>query len=59
MPTASKSTFSWLKSSFSRMPEIRPSCMTAMRSETPITSSISLEIISTATPASASDRISP
>ena len=39
------------------MPLIAPSCITAMRSLTPITSSMSLEIISTATPASASARI--
>ena len=53
-PTASRSTFSSLNSSRSRKPAIRPSCITAMRSLTPITSSMSLEIISTATPASAS-----
>ena len=37
---------------------IRPSRMTTMRSLTPITSSMSLEIMRTATPASASPRIS-
>ena len=41
----------------SRKPLIRPSCITAMRSLTPITSSMSLEIIRMATPASASPRI--
>ncbi len=37
---------------------MRPWCITATRSETPITSSMSEEIISTATPESASMRIS-
>src|SRR5262249_9182568 len=57
-PTASSRTLCSLNRPRSRKPLIRPSCMTAMRSETPMTSSMSLEIISTATPASASPRIS-
>ena len=36
LPTASSNTFSSLNWSRSSMPQIRPSCMTAMRSETPI-----------------------
>ena len=55
-PTASSSTRSSENSGRSRVPAIRPSCITAMRSLTPITSSMSLDIISTATPASASPR---
>src|SRR6478735_9127936 len=51
-PTASRITFSSLNSLRARKPAIRPSRMTAMRSLTPITSSMSLEIISTATPES-------
>ena len=49
-PTASRITFSSLNSGRSRKPPIRPSCITAMRSLTPITSSMSLEIIRMATP---------
>ena len=47
-----------LKSERARKPLISPSCMTAMRSLTPITSSMSLEIIMMATPLSASSRMS-
>src|SRR4029077_19814512 len=57
LPTASCSTLCSLNRSRSRKPEMRPSCITAMRSETPMTSSMSLEIISTATPLSARLRI--
>ena len=56
-PTASSSTRSSENSGRSSVPLICPSCITAMRSLTPITSSMSLEIISTATPASASPRM--
>src|SRR6185437_12267329 len=58
LPTARRITFSSLNSVRARKPATRPSRMTAMRSLTPITSSMSLEIISTATPASLNPRIS-
>src|SRR6185503_5655675 len=51
-PTANWSTLCSLNWPRSRKPEIAPSCMTAIRSLTPITSSMSLEIIRIATPAS-------
>src|SRR5262249_49185731 len=51
-PTASWSTLCSLNRLRSRNPEIAPSCMTAMRSLTPMTSSMSLEIIRIAPPAS-------
>ena len=55
-PTASCSTLCSLNSLRARKPEMRPSCITAIRSLTPITSSMSLEIIRIATPASESRR---
>src|SRR5262249_12584412 len=58
LPTASCRTFCSLKRSRSRNPPIAPSHITAILSLTPITSSMSLEIIRMATPLSASARIS-
>ena len=52
--TASRITFSSLNWSRFSVPLIAPSCITTMRSLTPITSSMSEEIIKMATPASAS-----
>src|SRR5689334_19548056 len=56
-PTARRMMASSLHDSRSRMPVNRPSCMTATRSLTPSTSSISLLIIIMATPSRAKLRI--